>query len=413
LGNSKEIVLIGGINVNLDFWIGFLKVISMLSAGLFGALATVTKSTDDKDKITLWGRIALSGIFVSTAVALGLHILETSKARSAAVQAKAESDATKRYLQSILGKAHMTADQQKISLDETNKLKVDLQETLRKTGIIKNGMATTLQEQQANSLRTSRIASDMKVTLRQQTDIVRGQEIAIATQEQQLDELRRLYLAQYRLGGLEVSWALSPVTLQRIRQIFESIRTPDKTGLEQLFNAGGRIVVGVKRGKDNQTKLSVSRWNRYGYVEKQYLPDSVEWSAFKKVLQLMLSPRFTITLAPDIHVAIISQPEVIIQSGGRERIVFTIQSPDLRLSQLKDAQWAFRADYSDLTHAPKKIRLRSLDAAVFLDSELEMSWEERETGEFEIVDEGRGDPLTAFFSGPHKLFVTFSRLLFP
>jgi hypothetical protein len=393
--------------MDFNFWIGFLKVISMLSAGLFGALGLITKYKDENNKITKWGTTALIGIFISTSISLGLHILETSKAKAAAVEAKAESDATKEYLQDISAKAQITADQQKISLDETNRLKTGLEETLAQTNTIKKGMDATLQEQQANSLRTSQIAGDMKTTLRQQTDIFRGQ-------EQQLDELRRLYLAQYRLGGMEVSWRLSSEILQRARQIFEETNVPDKVYLATALRAGGENFVGVKRARGDQPKLFLFLGRPQGYLTKEYMPNSPEWKAFEQVLQLIRSSEFMIALAPDIPLSKMNNqlwPSEAIVSGGR--VVFTIQNPDVKLSQLKDGQWIFRGYYNNQSQTPKKIRLRSLDSIVLLDSELELDWKERETGELLYREPGDSEARTAFFSGPHKIPVVFNKLLFP
>src|SRR5262245_20522425 len=151
--------------MGFDIWIGFLKIVSMLSAGVFVALGLVTKYKDENDKITKWGKTALAGIFISTIISLSLHILETSKAKNAAVQSKTEADATANSLRTILETAQTTANQQKKSLDETNRLKKGLEDTSARTGLI---------------------ADDMKITLRQQTNLARGQETAIAAQLQQI-----------------------------------------------------------------------------------------------------------------------------------------------------------------------------------------------------------------------------------
>lgn len=385
--------------MDFNFGIGFLKVISMLSAGLFGALGLITQYRDKDGAITKWGKTAIAGIFISTAISLGMHVLETSRAKHAAEQARAESDATKAYLQNILVKAQSTAEQQEKSLAETVQLKTSLEENLK---------------------RTSSIADDMKITLGQQTAIARGQEIAIATQfqqikmqEQQLEELRRLYLAQYRLAGLEVSWGVSGETIKEVSRIFGS-KMKSKTDYDQLFGAGGAISIGMKRGPNSQPTLTITRSNRYGFLERKYAPGSVEWEALDEVLELLRSPRFFITLVPDIPVMGMSSElgpaEVIIAHG---RIAFTIQSPDLKLSQLQDAQWMFRSYYNSNVPAPKKMRLRSLDSAVLFDTELGMNWEERDTDECSFIDQGGCDYVSAFFSGPHNIPIDFSRILSP
>jgi hypothetical protein len=116
-----------------------LKVASMIATGAFGALGLFTKYKDDNEKITTAGKVALGGILISLSLSVLLYSLEASNARVAAEKAKAEANATANTLQSILANAKTTADQQRISLDETNRLKAGLEQTLEQQQSVLSG----------------------------------------------------------------------------------------------------------------------------------------------------------------------------------------------------------------------------------------------------------------------------------
>jgi hypothetical protein len=140
----------------MDFLYSLLKIISMIATGAFGALGLLTKYKNDQGRITKWGKVALGGILISSCVSLGLYMLETSKAKAAAIKAKADAEATALKLETILVNARTTAEQQKLSLAETNQIKSDLAETLRKqkeslekTDSLAEGMKSSLTAQQS------------------------------------------------------------------------------------------------------------------------------------------------------------------------------------------------------------------------------------------------------------------------
>lgn len=117
----------------MDFWYGFLKVISMLATGLFGALGLLTKYRDDGGKITRWGKTALGGIVLSSAISMILYTLETSRSKAASDEARRKADATTASLQEIIGTAQRTAN--------------DLGETLRQQRELAEKMDTSLTTQ--------------------------------------------------------------------------------------------------------------------------------------------------------------------------------------------------------------------------------------------------------------------------
>jgi hypothetical protein len=144
----------------MDFWYSVFKVVSLVATGLFGALGLLTKYRDDQGRITRWGRIALGGIILSSAVSLILYALEASRAKAASIRAKAEADATAKKLEAILLNAQITAEQQKRSLWETNRLKVGLEETLK--------------QQRLNLKRSNYIAQGMETSVATQRKVLAG-----------------------------------------------------------------------------------------------------------------------------------------------------------------------------------------------------------------------------------------------
>jgi hypothetical protein len=120
----------------------------MIATGIFGALGLLTKYKNDEGKITKWGRVALAGILISSAISLGLYVLETSRAKAAAIKAEGVAKATAQKLETILVNAQTTAEQQKKSLEETNLLKLGLEKTLERSDYIAKGMENSLAAQQ-------------------------------------------------------------------------------------------------------------------------------------------------------------------------------------------------------------------------------------------------------------------------
>jgi hypothetical protein len=138
----------------MDFWYNFLKVISLLASGLFGALGLLTKYRDDTGKITKWGKVALSGIVLSSSISLILYTLETSRAKAAAERARRDAEAMTQKadnmaqkLENVLKVAETTADTQKESLVKTDDLKKGLTETLGQQKEIAGKMDNSLETQ--------------------------------------------------------------------------------------------------------------------------------------------------------------------------------------------------------------------------------------------------------------------------
>jgi hypothetical protein len=155
----------------MEFWISSVKVLSIIAAGLFGALALLTKyKNDETGKITKWGKFALGGIVFTALLSLTLQLLETSKeaekreeeANKAALEArKAEESAkaTAKRLEDILVTAQKTSEQQEKSLNDSNLLKSDLQkaldqqrQNLSQTEIVRGKMDESLKAQSNNTL---------------------------------------------------------------------------------------------------------------------------------------------------------------------------------------------------------------------------------------------------------------------
>lgn len=181
--------------------ISAIKIISMLATGAFGVLGLLTDYKDKSGRITKWGKTALSGVVMSAILSLFLYGLEASRAKAAAKQAQADAEATATVLKDILSSAKITLAQQKVSLDETIKLKSGLDETLK--------------EQKANSQRTIGISKDMSIALEgQRQNLSQSRDIAhnmAATLETQ----RTLLTAQGRVQRQVVRayYPLEPLTV--------------------------------------------------------------------------------------------------------------------------------------------------------------------------------------------------------
>jgi hypothetical protein len=159
-------------DTELDFLYNSLKVVSMIATGAFGALGLLTKYRDDRGKITKWGKIALGGILVSSGISLGLYILETSRAKAAAIRAQAEAKATSQKLETILFNAQLSAEQQKTSLAETNILKSGLEKTLDRSDHIAKQMEESLAAQQSVLIGNKRILGGVTNTVQKQSQLL-------------------------------------------------------------------------------------------------------------------------------------------------------------------------------------------------------------------------------------------------
>ena len=341
------------------FWIDFFKVVSLISGGLFAALGLLTNFKDKSGQITHWGKIALGGIVVSLTVSLTLYYLEAAKKKQDAQIAADRADA---MLQTL----------KKISLDQES-------------------------------------------ALRQQQDIVKRQSEQVALQEKQLGEMRRLYLAQYRLTGVEISWAVPADTDANARAVFEQSTGIDRSLRTYLAEAGE---LAVTQSPDKALKLFANM--RTGY--QWYALDSAPALAFEKVLRLTRACDLSVTLAPEISVvdmrdqAMPCSAKLSKQRFSRRPakvVSITVgQLPEIRLSQLDDAQFTFQISGDDRQGLPERIRLRALDPAVSLDAELTMNWKEVVVGE-RVLGPGDAEPIMAFSSGPHRVRGKFNQVLFP
>ena len=157
----------------MDLLYGFLKIASLIGAGIFGALGLLTKYKDDAGKITRWGRIALGGIVISSTISLGLYILETYRAKAKAVEDQTKAAAMAHKLETILINAQTTAEQQKKSLDETNVLKRGLDTSLTRSDEIARGMNHSLEIQESVLSGNQQIFGGVSSTLEKQGELLK------------------------------------------------------------------------------------------------------------------------------------------------------------------------------------------------------------------------------------------------
>lgn len=73
----------------LDTLLLALKLISSLLAGIFGAIGTMHDYKDSSGSITKWGRIALFGIVISSAVTISTQVIEEALNQKSAAEASA------------------------------------------------------------------------------------------------------------------------------------------------------------------------------------------------------------------------------------------------------------------------------------------------------------------------------------
>lgn len=164
----------------LDDFIGITKAVSTLASGIFGVIALIKENKNKTGKITKWGRIALFGVFTSAGLALALQVLESSKAKQDAIEAKNKSDSTTLLLNNIIAKANQTIKTQELNLE--------------KTLIISSSMDTTLGHLKVETQRTKTIADGMNTSLNLQRKLLHEQ-----------NEIQKQILRAY--------YALEPLTI--------------------------------------------------------------------------------------------------------------------------------------------------------------------------------------------------------
>lgn len=86
----------------LDTLLLALKLISSLLAGIFGAIGTIHDYKDDSGSITKWGRIALFGIVISSAVAISAQLIEEALNQKSADEARARIETQIQNQQELL-----------------------------------------------------------------------------------------------------------------------------------------------------------------------------------------------------------------------------------------------------------------------------------------------------------------------
>lgn len=217
----------------MDAWISLFKITSILAAGFFGALGLLTKYKDDAGKITRWGRVALGGILLSSSFSVLLYALEASKAKAAAEKAKAEANATAQLLQNILVNAQTTAEQQQRSLNETNQLKLGLEEALKqqqlnlqRSDYIAKGMENSLSTQQSVLSGNERILGGVTSTIEKQGEI-------LSQTTTTLHDTQRLLQP---IGEIKVGFAIgiseSPNTSGYLKYLREEFKRAKQLSLE-------------------------------------------------------------------------------------------------------------------------------------------------------------------------------------
>lgn len=398
-----------------------LKITSMIATGAFGALALLTKYKDDKGKMTKWGKVALSGIIISSVISLSLYVLETSKARAAAEKAKAEAEATTKTLQSIQSNAQTTADQQKKSLEETN--------------ILKLGLEKTLEQQRLNLNRSDYIAKGMENSLIGQQLVLGGNKKILSgvtntvnEQKRQLEKLVRLDFARLQLAGIQLSvTSRNKVAYQKIKEIFSEalvVELDDRrvlpTYLKPCFEdnpTSSQCKLEIeKTPKGKVTARAVSPFG-FGAMEGPtsfvIASDEATWTKIEKIVlttvfrQLEILNDSGVLLLPLNDGALIRSISLL-----QGKFELKLEDPKIKLDQLYNSRVSFKmiGDREDL---PLSIHIKSTDPNALLDQTFAIKWLQRDDPNQVLFEDGltgsRGfSPEN--ISEPYPLKVTFPNM---
>jgi hypothetical protein len=204
-------------------------------------------------------------------------------------------------------------------------------------------------------------------------------QLALATS--QLSFLRRLFLMQYELAGVEVSWKIRPPLLQEFANAVSHDEAPQRAGRgaesQRVYVTTailhGRIDVWPTARGHAALRVMVQR--PQGLYVRQFTDDEDEWRAFERALKTVISDRFDIQVAPGAFLADIARTHwpcrVSLQDGV---IAFSIDRPGVRLGDLLGANVTVWAGDIDPARLPDRIRLRSTDSRLAFDRQLPLTW---------------------------------------
>ncbi len=128
-------------------FLGIVKIVSMVASGVFGALAVVTDYKDKNQKLTRWGKFAVTGVIIATVLSLVLHYLESKSAEKEAEKARQRNEAVAAQLENILTQAASTNVQQQRTLGGMQQVLGRQEEAVRQGDEISSKVTATLDTQ--------------------------------------------------------------------------------------------------------------------------------------------------------------------------------------------------------------------------------------------------------------------------
>ena len=212
----------------MDFY-SVLKVISLMATGFFGIIGVFTKYKHDNGKVTVWGKIAVVGVLLSTFLSLALYGLESVKATKGAVEAKYQYEETTKKLDVALSDSNRLLKLQRLNLDKSRTLEGRLMVS----------------------------ANDLEVIARESRDIQVRQADSFAVQQSLQESENHIHLWELR-----TSLPLTPLTIFYV-QTFSMDRPEFRSYVERLK---------ARIGEDLKRSPTVDEWDLGGDL----LPDALK-----------------------------------------------------------------------------------------------------------------------------------------
>jgi hypothetical protein len=412
-------------SVTVESILPFLKILAICATGFFGVLGVVSDTRDDQKKLTRGGKWKIALLIGSFIIAVTTQELEgylagqqaNASRRQLAEQVKRQSDTLDGVRQTLatqeetLKGVHQTEKALGTTIEQQ-------QQTLTGVRAAQSGISQAVRKQDFTLVELGRAQRVLSSTVRKQDQTLVGvqeeqkqQARVMQGHTTELNALRRLYLAQHRLFGVEVSWQLPPGTLRQAEKIYADLpQSTDRVYFPIAFSRDretGKVT--ATRNPDGEYQLSLQVARPQGILGRSYRKDSPEARAFTRLRTLLFSTHFLLTLTPEANLLEVGPergPQEITISRGA--VAITASNTEIPLSLLDGGQVTFRRDANEADNAPAEIHIRSLDSTVQLDAQFPTHWKERPTGRAYYPEPGERVEISELFAGPFSLPVRFS-----
>ena len=434
--------------------INIVKIGAAVFAGISATIALVTeykkehkikvgKKTETVKRLTPWGRLALGFIIISTLIAgiqQGLELTKAKNDKTKAEEEKAKRDKETREfsdnLTNILGTSNNLVEAQRKNAESLAESAKKQDQALTNLSGVSTSLSGVDESQQENLRKSSEISQKSSEIFEAQKKglietisnlerVVDNQQTQVELQGKALEDLRNLYLTQYRLDGLQISWKLAPETIRDVKRIFAE-ELPELSDLERLYwqtaidagttqdrPSGNFIGMNVSERLKNKVAFSLAR--PQGIARRDYPLESNAWKVFQKARRLILSDSFIVRVEPDPVVFDTMKenfPYELVISGGR--VFITVREPGIRLNQLKTVAFKLQALYDeDFTtyRRPQNILVNVLDNKVSLKEEIQINWEKCETEIVAFTDSSGTEYREGVCSETQRISANFDKLL--